>query len=70
MMASPAVVRYDKLQADEVRDVLLCLLYVLKHVEEEALVAWWHQANQHDLICFFHILESVVSIGISARPTC
>ena len=55
-IASP-VVRYDKLQADEVKDVLLCLLYVLKHADEQALVCFWHHATQHDLICFFHILE-------------
>jgi len=57
MSASVAPVRYDKLQPEEVRDVLLSLLYVLRHAEEEALVAWWHTASQHDLICFFHILE-------------
>lgn len=56
MTATP-VVRYDKLQPDEVKDVLLCLLYVMRHVEDEALVAWWQNASQHDLICFFHILE-------------
>lgn len=54
---APSVVRYDKLQPEEVRDVLLCLLYVLRHADDEALVAWWHTASQHDLICFFHILE-------------
>ncbi len=55
--ATTPIVRYDKLQPDEVRDVLLCLLYVLKHVDEQALVCFWHHASQHDLICFFHVLE-------------
>lgn len=59
VVASTPVVRYDKLQPDEVKEVLLCLLYVLKHADEEALISWWHLASQHDLICFFHILEYV-----------
>lgn len=63
MIPSTPVVRYDKLQPDEVKEVLLCLLYVLKHADEEALMAWWHNASQHDLICFFHILEYLL------RPT-
>lgn len=57
VIPSTPVVRYDKLQPDEVKEVLLCLLYVLRHADEEALMAWWHNASQHDLICFFHILE-------------
>lgn len=56
-MPTAPVLRYDKLQPDEVKDVLLCLLYIVKHAEDEALIAWWHNASQHDLICFFHILE-------------
>ena len=55
-IAAP-IVRYDKLQPEEVKDVLLCLLYVVKHADSEALVAWWHHATQHDLICFFHVFE-------------
>lgn len=57
VMSNAPVIRYDKLQPDEVKEVLLCLMYVLKHADEEALIAWWHNASQHDLICFFHILE-------------
>lgn len=57
MISNTPVIRYDKLQPDEVKEVLLCLLYILKHADEGALIAWWHNASQHDLICFFHILE-------------
>lgn len=57
VISNTPVIRYDKLQPDEVKEVLLCLMYVLKHIDEEAIIAWWHNASQHDLICFFHILE-------------
>ncbi|XP_046447610.1 dedicator of cytokinesis protein 9-like isoform X2 [Daphnia pulex] len=57
VISNTPVIRYDKLQPDEVKEVLLCLMYVLRHADEGALIAWWHNASQHDLICFFHILE-------------
>lgn len=50
--------RYDKLQQQEVRDILLVFLFVVKYTNEEQLLSWWQQQpNEMDLINFFTILE-------------
>jgi len=39
-----------KMQPKKVRDDLLSLLYVLRHTEEQALIACWHTVSEQDLI--------------------
>ena len=52
-----AVVRFDKLDPSEVKDLLICFLYVVKGVEDEALVGWWEQATEFQVLDFFAVLE-------------
>ena len=51
------VVRFDKLDPSEVKDLLICFLYVVKGVEDEALVGWWEQATEFQVLDFFAVLE-------------
>ncbi|CAH0557569.1 unnamed protein product [Brassicogethes aeneus] len=51
------VQRYDKLQPQEVKDVLLIFLFVVKYLSEEQLIMWWEQYSDSDVVNFFAILE-------------
>lgn len=51
------VQRYDKLQPQEVKDMLLIFMYVVKYLSEEQLVMWWQQYSETDVVNFFTILE-------------
>lgn len=51
--------RFGVLSADEVRDVLLCFLFVLKYIDEERLVEWWKTHTPPQQQAFFNVLELV-----------
>lgn len=50
-------VRCDKLQSAEVKDLLLCFLFVVKHLGDDCLIAWWHQCTEMEVMNFFKGLE-------------
>lgn len=49
--------RYDKLQPQEVKDVLLIFLFVVKYLNEEQLIMWWQNYSEVDVVNFFSVLE-------------
>lgn len=51
------VQRYDKFQSAEVKDVLLCFLFIVKYLGEEQLITWWQQCAEPDVVNFFSVLE-------------
>lgn len=51
------VQRYDKLQPQEVKDVLLIFLFVVKHLAEDQLIFWWQQYSEADVVNFFTLIE-------------
>ncbi|XP_071453557.1 dedicator of cytokinesis protein 9 [Hetaerina americana] len=51
------MIHYDNLLPSEVHDMLLCFLFVVKHLGEDKLVAWWSKLSENELLSFFHILE-------------
>ncbi|CAG9862855.1 unnamed protein product [Phyllotreta striolata] len=51
------VLRYDKLQHQEVKDVLLVFLFVVKYLNREQMIAWWENYSEHDVVNFFAVLE-------------
>lgn len=56
--ASPTgPVRYDKFDPSEIKDLLVCLLYIIKQMNEDVLIGWWQQCRDCDLLDFFHLLE-------------
>uniref|UniRef100_G3PKX9 Dedicator of cytokinesis 9b n=1 Tax=Gasterosteus aculeatus aculeatus TaxID=481459 RepID=G3PKX9_GASAC len=52
-----AGLRCDKLDRDEVKNMLMCLLHVLKSMSEEALFAYWNKAAPLELMDFFTLIE-------------
>lgn len=49
--------RCDKFQVSEVKDVLLCFLFVVKHLGEESLISWWQQSEDNVVFYFFSVIE-------------
>ncbi|KAF5297752.1 hypothetical protein FQR65_LT09926 [Abscondita terminalis] len=56
-IASPHLQRYDKFQPNEVKDVLLCFLFIVKYVGDDQLICWLQQCNDGDAVNFFSVLE-------------
>ncbi|XP_034950532.1 dedicator of cytokinesis protein 9 isoform X2 [Chelonus insularis] len=49
--------RCDKLQSSEMKDLLLCFLFVIKYLGDHQVIAWWHQCSETEIISFFTVLE-------------
>ncbi|XP_059484145.1 dedicator of cytokinesis protein 9 isoform X2 [Neocloeon triangulifer] len=47
----------DMLQASEAQDILLCYLFVVKHIGDQCLVAYWQHCSQSQLLGFFQLLH-------------
>lgn len=56
-VTSPHIQRYDKLEMSELKDVLVCYLFVIKYLSEEQLIIWWQQYSDGDVSNFFSALE-------------
>ncbi|KAL1268290.1 hypothetical protein QQF64_033653, partial [Cirrhinus molitorella] len=52
-----SLLRCDKLDQSEVKNILLCFLHVLKSMSEDALFNYWNKASPTDLMNFFSLLE-------------
>ncbi|BFZ00720.1 hypothetical protein BsWGS_03761 [Bradybaena similaris] len=55
--AAPYVGRLEKLDTTEIRDLLLCLLHILKHLPEDILLGWFNNSSENDIIDFFSLLN-------------
>lgn len=49
--------RCDKFQNSEIKDVLLCFLFVIKYLGEESLISWWQQNEYNVVLYFFSVIE-------------
>ncbi|XP_063232760.1 dedicator of cytokinesis protein 9 isoform X1 [Bacillus rossius redtenbacheri] len=54
---SQHVVRCDKLQSAEMKDLLLCFMFVVKYLGDEYLIAWWQQCSELEILNFFRCIE-------------
>uniref|UniRef100_A0A2K6FNX5 Dedicator of cytokinesis 9 n=1 Tax=Propithecus coquereli TaxID=379532 RepID=A0A2K6FNX5_PROCO len=52
-----SVVRCDKLDQSEIRSLLMCFLYILKSMSDDALFTYWNKASTSELMDFFTISE-------------
>uniref|UniRef100_A0A1A7XPJ5 Stabilin 1 n=1 Tax=Iconisemion striatum TaxID=60296 RepID=A0A1A7XPJ5_9TELE len=52
-----SVLRWDKLDRDEIRNLLMCFLHILKSMSEDALFAYWNKATPSELMDFFTLIE-------------
>uniref|UniRef100_A0A3P8XCC2 Dedicator of cytokinesis 9b n=1 Tax=Esox lucius TaxID=8010 RepID=A0A3P8XCC2_ESOLU len=58
--AAPSVcslLRGEKLDRDEIKNLLMCFLHILKSMSEEALFTYWSKASPSELMDFFTLLE-------------
>ncbi|XP_018313730.1 dedicator of cytokinesis protein 9 isoform X2 [Mycetomoellerius zeteki] len=49
--------RCDKLQPSEVKDILLCFLFIVKYLGDHQVIAWWQQCNDTEILSFFTVIE-------------
>jgi len=49
--------RCDKLQPSEVKDILLCFLFIVKYLGDHQVIAWWQQCNDSEILNFFTVIE-------------
>lgn len=47
----------SKLEPSEVKDVLVCFLFVLKYASQDQLISWWRYCSEQDIVAFFKIIE-------------
>ncbi|CAL8268097.1 unnamed protein product [Lota lota] len=52
-----SLVRCDKLEQAETKNLLMCFLHVLKSMSEDALFAYWSKASSVELMDFFTLVE-------------
>lgn len=50
-------IRMDKITPSEVKDLLICFLFVVKYMSEEQLIAWWQFCEPAEVLNFFRVLE-------------
>uniref|UniRef100_A0A023F2T5 Putative ph domain-containing protein n=1 Tax=Triatoma infestans TaxID=30076 RepID=A0A023F2T5_TRIIF len=51
------LIRCEKLQPAEVKDILICFLFVLKHLAHDQIIAWWHNCSQEEILNFFKVIQ-------------
>uniref|UniRef100_A0A672RFD9 Dedicator of cytokinesis 9 n=1 Tax=Sinocyclocheilus grahami TaxID=75366 RepID=A0A672RFD9_SINGR len=51
-----SLLRCDKLDQSEVKNILMCFLHVLKSMSEDALFNYWNKASPTDLMNFFSLV--------------
>ncbi|KAJ8003348.1 hypothetical protein DPEC_G00147390 [Dallia pectoralis] len=54
---SSSLHRGEKLDRDEIKNLLMCFLHILKSMSEEALFTYWSKASPSELLDFFTLLE-------------
>lgn len=52
-----SIVRCDKLDQSEIKSLLMCFLYILKSMSDDALFTYWNKASTSELMDFFTISE-------------
>lgn len=49
--------RVDRFQFGEIKDILLCFMFVVKYLGEESLIAWWQKMQDTIVLNFFSVVE-------------
>uniref|UniRef100_A0A8C2AII9 Dedicator of cytokinesis 9b n=1 Tax=Cyprinus carpio TaxID=7962 RepID=A0A8C2AII9_CYPCA len=52
-----SMLRCDKLDREEIKNLLMCFLHVLKSMSEDALFTYWNKATTSELMDFFTLVE-------------
>uniref|UniRef100_A0A671N9H6 Dedicator of cytokinesis protein 9-like n=1 Tax=Sinocyclocheilus anshuiensis TaxID=1608454 RepID=A0A671N9H6_9TELE len=63
-----SMLRCDKLDREEIKNLLMCFLHVLKSMSEDALFTYWNKATTSELMDFFTLLtRSLIKALFSLR---
>uniref|UniRef100_A0A672LY87 Dedicator of cytokinesis protein 9-like n=1 Tax=Sinocyclocheilus grahami TaxID=75366 RepID=A0A672LY87_SINGR len=63
-----SMLRCDKLDREEIKNLLMCFLHVLKSMSEDALFTYWNKATTSELMDFFTLLtRSLIKASFSLR---
>ncbi|KAJ8310078.1 hypothetical protein KUTeg_011943 [Tegillarca granosa] len=54
---STILLKYQRLDIVEIKDILVCFLYVIKHLPDDILLGWFNNSSEYDIIDFFSLLE-------------
>ncbi|KAM9482209.1 dedicator of cytokinesis protein 9 isoform 1-T1 [Clarias gariepinus] len=52
-----SILRCDKLDREEIKNLLMCFLHILKSMSEDALFTYWNKASSSELMDFFTLIE-------------
>ncbi|XP_052785231.1 dedicator of cytokinesis protein 9-like isoform X7 [Mya arenaria] len=55
--ATSKVYQYQRLDNTEIRDLLVCLLHILKYLPDDILLGWFNNSSEYDIVDFFSLLE-------------
>ncbi|XP_063703194.1 dedicator of cytokinesis protein 9 isoform X3 [Culicoides brevitarsis] len=49
--------RNDKFIEPEVKDMLICFAFVVKHLSQDHMISWWHNCTERETVEFFSVLD-------------
>ncbi|KAL1123769.1 hypothetical protein AAG570_001542 [Ranatra chinensis] len=49
--------RCERFQPAEIKDMLVCFLFVLKHLAHDQIIAWWHNCSHDEVLNFFKVIQ-------------
>lgn len=49
--------RLDKFHDSETKDLLICFLFVIKHIAPEQMIIWWQDCSEREVLAFFEVLD-------------
>lgn len=58
MTQTPAVPRTDRFTTSETKDMLICFLFVIKHLSNDHMLTWWHNCTATETASFFQVLDA------------
>lgn len=57
-VTQPCVIpRLDKFSPSETKDMLICFLFVVKHLSPDQMSMWWQNCTESETVSFFTVLE-------------
>uniref|UniRef100_A0A336LXY2 CSON007578 protein n=2 Tax=Culicoides sonorensis TaxID=179676 RepID=A0A336LXY2_CULSO len=49
--------RNDKFIEPEVKDMLICFIFIVKHLNQDHMISWWHNCTERETVEFFSVLD-------------
>uniref|UniRef100_A0A8C1Q5T6 Dedicator of cytokinesis 9b n=1 Tax=Cyprinus carpio TaxID=7962 RepID=A0A8C1Q5T6_CYPCA len=64
-----SMLRCDKLDREEIKNLLMCFLHVLKSMSEDALFTYWNKATTSELMDFFTLANVSTEVCLTVLDT-